>query len=49
MFDHSFWTLRADTGFYVIICYAPVAIVIQSFIDASDFVFLLIINRYFSH
>ena len=31
--------------FYVIICYAPVAIVIQCFIDAFDLVFLLIINR----
>ena len=35
--------------FYVIICNAPVAIVIQCFIDASDFVFSLIINRYLSY
>ena len=36
--------------FYVIICLAPVAFVIQCFIDVSDFVFFTdYINHYLLH
>ena len=42
MFDLSFLTLWTQVFmFYVIICHAPVAIVIQCFIDASDFSFFI--------